>query len=450
MTPEPKTKATEWRNGTLVYTRSSLSMLFFWLLWGDFAIALRGGAIHPAIKLYLKKYDASDTLIAILVSTLPLVIGFVLGPILSMLSDRHRGPRGRRIPFLMIGAPLATLMPICFVSSPFLGQALNHLLGAASPGLAACILIVFSVFLLIFDLANGYTGIGFNGLLNDVVPHAVIGRFGSMFRMVGLAAGVLFSYFLMGSVETHSSWVFIGTSVLYGIGMWTICFKVREGEYPPPPPKPRNPWAGAVTYCKESFTNPYYLLLFTALTLAGLAFVPVNSFSVFLAKSAGISVADYGKIIAVTHTLSFLLAYPIGKCADRFHPLPLGILSMGTYALTALWGGLFATTATRVIVVFSLHQIVTGCYASAMMSINQRLLPKDKYVQYHTANGIFGTPLWMAIGPVVGMLLDWSGHAYHLTFLMGGVLASLATVFMVLLFRRFNRLGGVRGYKAPE
>ena len=39
--PPSEKKATIWTAGTLVYTLSGLSLLFCWLLWGDFALSMR-------------------------------------------------------------------------------------------------------------------------------------------------------------------------------------------------------------------------------------------------------------------------------------------------------------------------------------------------------------------------------------------------------------------------
>lgn len=432
--------AVRWEVGTLSYCRASLSILFFWLLGGDFAINLRGCAIGPLTQLLLKEHHASDALVGLLMTSLPCGIGVILGPWLSVLSDRHRGPRGRRIPFLLIGTPFATLAPLGIAVSPLLGRVLDTALSSHSPGYHPCVLIVFVFFLLIFDVANGFTGAGFGGLVNDVVPRPVMGRFQGLFRAVGLLAGVLFNYFLMGGVEKYSSWLFAGTAAIYGLGMYLVCFQVREGDYPPPPPHAPNPWAGISTYFRECYSHRFYLLVFTTLCVTGLAFAPVNSFSIFYAKSIGMSMGSYGKYLALTYICSFVLAYPFGSFADRYHPLGIGVICMACYTVIVLLAGFFATDTLTFAIAFVLHGVLSGCYASATASLTQRLYPKEKFAQFAAAGGVFGTPFWMILPPLVGVLLDWSGHVYRYTFLMSGILGLIGTLCLAMLYYEHNRI----------
>jgi len=48
----------------------------------------------------------------------------------------------------------------------------------------------------------------FGGLVNDVVPREVIGRFYGLFRASSLIAGMLFNYFLLEHAEAYYFWLF--------------------------------------------------------------------------------------------------------------------------------------------------------------------------------------------------------------------------------------------------
>ena len=72
-----------WRAGTLTYTTAGLVALFAWLLWGDFAWMLKERSVVPVAQLVLKKFAASDTLVAILVGSLPAALGMILGPLMD-------------------------------------------------------------------------------------------------------------------------------------------------------------------------------------------------------------------------------------------------------------------------------------------------------------------------------------------------------------------------------
>ena len=115
---QPKT----WRAGTLVYTGAGLVILFCWLLWGDFAWSMKERAAGPVFTVLVKKFQASDLLLASLTVSLPAAINIVLAPVVSYRSDRHRGRWGRRIPYLIITTPIAALAMVGLAFSPKLGE----------------------------------------------------------------------------------------------------------------------------------------------------------------------------------------------------------------------------------------------------------------------------------------------------------------------------------------
>ena len=98
-----------WSAGTLTYTMAGLAVLFCWLLWGDFAWALKDRAIPPVIQTLLKKFGASNMTAGLLFGSLPPAIGLILGPVVAFKSDRYRSRWGRRIPFLLVLTPIALL-----------------------------------------------------------------------------------------------------------------------------------------------------------------------------------------------------------------------------------------------------------------------------------------------------------------------------------------------------
>ena len=116
----------KWQIGTLTYEKAGLIALFWWLLLGDFALAMRDRSMPQVVQLLLKHYHASDTLVATLMTVLPTVIGMFLGPIVSFRSDRLRSRWGRRIPFLLIPTPVAALSMIALAACPQVGQAMDH------------------------------------------------------------------------------------------------------------------------------------------------------------------------------------------------------------------------------------------------------------------------------------------------------------------------------------
>ena len=61
-----------WRVGTLVYDRSALLNVFFWMLWGDFCLNLMDSGVTPTlVPLQLKKVGATDATIGSAASPSP-------------------------------------------------------------------------------------------------------------------------------------------------------------------------------------------------------------------------------------------------------------------------------------------------------------------------------------------------------------------------------------------
>ena len=440
--------------GTLTYTTGALVILFCWLLWGDFAWSIKERSVPSIVQLLLKKFDASDTFTALLIGTLPQFIAMILGPVVGYLSDRHRGRMGRRIPFLLIPTPIALLSMIGLAFSPAIGQFTHTALGLHSPGLNLSVLFSIGLFWALFETAAITANAVYGALINDVVPHAVIGRFYAIFRAVTLLASILFNYCLIGKAETHFMWLFLGIGAIYAVGFITMCVKVKEGKYPPPPPAELShagSFSSAVkSYFRDCFSNPYYLWVFGAISLSWMAFTPINLFSVFFAKSINMNIEVWGKYIALTFVISFVLSYPLGALADRFHPLRVGLVVMALYAAVTLWGGLFAKDTTTYAIALVCHGVLSGAWITATASIGQMLLPKAKFAQFASAMALVTCAGTMLTGPFVGKFLDHVHHVYRYTYLASSGLAILALLTSVLLYSKFKKLGGPRFYIAPE
>jgi MFS family permease len=335
-----------WKVGTLTYTGAGLAVLFCWLLWGDFSYQMRDRTIPPVMQLLFRKFGASDTLTGLLFSSMPAAIGLIVGPIVGYKSDRLRSRWGRRIPFLVGPIPVIVLAILGLAFSPQLGRFFHQALGGFSPGLNESILLCLGVSWALFEIAQSIANFVFGGLINDVVPQAVIGRFFGLFRTVSLLAAIIFNYTMMGKAETSYVPIFLGIGALYGIGFTLMCLNVKEGEYPPPELSPEKPStiSAIKTYLKDGFGHSFYLWFFATSVFGGLMGVPFTLYGVFYAKSIGMSLDAYGKCYALTYGISLCLAYPISVLVDRFHPVRV---TLAASDCTSSWWLGFAISASR-------------------------------------------------------------------------------------------------------
>ncbi|MEI6491373.1 MAG: MFS transporter [Verrucomicrobiota bacterium] len=442
-----------WRAGTLTYTTGGLVLLFAWLLWGDFAWNMKDRAVTPVAQLMLRQFHASDFLVGLLVGSLPCAIGFILGPIISVKSDNHRGRWGRRIPFLLIPTPFIALAMVGLAFTVPVSEWLHAILGPSSPGQVACQLVTFGFFWTTFEIFQTIAQAVFGGLINDVVPQEIIGRFFGFFRAISLVAAMVFNFWIIGHAEEYFGKIFIGLGLLYGIGFSLMCFMVREGDYPPPAPRAQ---AGRLAflapvkaYMRECFANPYYLWIFLAMTLGILAGGPINTYSIFYAKSLGMSVDAYGKLLVITYAISFTLSFILGWLADKFHPLRVGFAAILIYAAVMIWGGFVADSIPTFSFVFIAHGVLMGCFITGTASLGQRLFPQAKFAQFASAAGIASALGYMILPPAVGYWLDATGHVYRYTFLASGAIGMLSFIALMVTYGKFLKLGGDKNYSPP-
>lgn len=443
-----------WTHGTLTYTFVGLLALFGWLILGDFAIYLRDRSIIPITQLFLKREGASDTLIASLIFSLPALLGILIGPVVSYQSDRCQSKRGRRIPYLLVSAPIAALAMVGLAFSAPAGELIHAISGGVLERDEA-VLWVFGVFWTIFGAASVVSMTIFNGLINDVVPTAVLGRFFGLFRAVSILDAIIFNYFLLGWAETHFMQLCLGISVVFGVGFLLMCLNVKEGTYPPPEPlvstgRGRALTEAAGTYLRECYSKPYYLLCFFCIALGPLSFAAVTTFVFLYAKQLGMEMSHLGKINAFCAVLSLAVTYPIGALSDRLHPLRVAILTMFAHAVVTGLGGIFIRDQGTFTFFLVAQTVISSCYYTATASLPQRLLPRSKFLQFFSAASIVTAILGVGFGPLLGFLLDSTGNNYRLTFVTSAVVSVATFLLLLLLWKQFQKLGGPRSYTPPE
>ena len=288
--------SSKWAVGTLTYTTGGLIVLFTLLLCGDFAYAMRERSVGPVVQLMLKRLNASDTLMAFLFSTLPTALSLIISPIVSYRSDHFRSRWGRRIPFLLAPTPIAAGAMIGIAYTEDIGSWLQHFLHLGSASQRSCSLASFGVMWTLFEVAAVVAGAVLGGLINDVVPRRVLGRFFGMFRQVSLGAGIIFNYWIFKQAETHYKAIFIGIGLLFFFGFAIMCLTVREGEYPPAERASAGDgsrlWNATRTYFRQCFKLSYYRWMFAGLMFAAATFMPVNLFSLLYAKKINMSDRD--------------------------------------------------------------------------------------------------------------------------------------------------------------
>lgn len=460
-----------YRAGTLVYTKAGLFALFGWLLWGDFSFTLMETVWASVMPLHLRKFDASNTVISLALVTVPQLMNIVLNPIISTASDRFRSRFGRRIPFLLFATPFVSALLVLMSFSEQIGRALGRWMGAAHHGwpsqetLAVAVICALVVGFRFFEL---FISTVYFYLFNDVVPEKLMGRFLGLFRIVGTVAGASFNFFVLSYAESHTSAIFVGAALLYGISFTLMCMKVKEGNYAPPPPMSEGEGEGlkAASYVKSYFaayfSKRFYLLISLCFALGGVGSC-VGAFNIFFATSLGLTLNQYGKIVAISGIVSALLAYPVGSLVDRFHPIRVMLLAkIGLLLSTACWLiFLFASFPPEVsfwifIAVSAVAIPMWAMFNAAGIPLLMRCFPRAQYGQFCSAWAMVNSISVMAGSAVAGAFLDLmktlhGGSDFYYRYVPVWMLIFYAGSFMatVLLFWEWKKLGGDR-YAPPN
>jgi Na+/melibiose symporter-like transporter len=436
--------------GSLTYTNRGLSLLFFWLLWGAFFATVVETVIPNIVPLKLKSLGASALLISIFMTSLPGVIRLVWNPVISTWSDRYRSRWGRRIPFLLAGTPAMAMIFVAMGFSDPIGHFIVSLSGGALTA-SDCTIGVVVILLLLFTMCNSFVWDPYWLLFNDTVPTAVMGRFSMMFRIVSTISVVAFNFLIFPYAETHYREMFLFFGVFFTVAYTLMCLNVKEGEYPPPPPKSQSgeSWLGKVTtYFRESFGHRFYwdICLGAALTQVGNAAVP---FMLLMNKSMGLNLQQIGWIAGYGALISLPVFFVAGLFIDRWNVVKVFAYLRGVQ--TVISAGflifLFVDMPVDEVLVVSvvLNLLLLGVTAVMLVvsvPINMRLLPRERFGQFMSAISMLVGFTGVAAGILMGCFIDvmrWVHHgsefAYRYTPVWLVVFYGLASFYQFRVFR---------------
>ncbi|HEY8964903.1 MAG TPA: MFS transporter, partial [Candidatus Methylacidiphilales bacterium] len=339
--------------------------------------------------------------------------------------------------------------------APEIGAWLHaHVVAHVAPrvALASATLVWICTLVVSFHFFNMVLVNAYNWLLRDVVPLELTARFLSWFRIVGSVASAGFLYWVFPHLQSHRKGVFLGVGLFYLVSFLLMCAKVKEGDYPPPPPAGERPGiAGTFAlYFRECLSIPlyrYFFLAYISMTIIGMCSAP---FALLFTKTTlGINMSDLGHFFAWTVILSSVAYVPLGWLCDRFSPIVVAGLSL----LGQLVGALC--------VYFLVHDKATYLAASLACSIpavgwglssaamTMKLFPEEKFGQFSSALNVFGCGALILGNVVVGNLMDFVHSNYRMIYLWNAFLLLAAIPPLCLVYREWRRHGGPRAYVAP-
>lgn len=444
--------------GTLTYTKVGLVALLGWLLWGDFCFIIMEKVLGALLPIQLKSIGADNKVLALMVVIFPNILGLSVGPVVSYKSDRYRSRWGRRIPFIVWTMPFLCIFLASIGFTEDIADAMRRFTMLETLGLSAhtATIIVVGLLVLGFSFFNEFVNSVFWYLFADVVPQAYLGRFMGLMRVVSSTAIFVFQFYIAPYAESHAKEIYIIVSLLYLFGFGVMCWRVKEGEYPPEEGEEEKKEAQAsgksgllhhiAVYLKECFlSHPVYIALFLSSFFAG--FMAIGVYGVFFAKQIGVSIENFFVIGAWFSLAGAICHYPAGLLADRFHPVRLTMIFAILSIPGSFLGFFYKVDLPSYILVAILWFPVSELVGAAKGVLLIRVLPSKRYGQFASADGMFKQAGKMVGAFCAAAFLDYiQDYRYYL--IWSGVGYVINALLVGIVYYYWCKLGG-DNYVAP-
>lgn len=424
----------------LVFTIGVLVFgVFFWQLQNQVALIL---------PVKFQNRGATDSTIALVLTSMPFLLNMIVNPIVSFKSDRTRSRFGRRIPYVMFSVFSASLMCLGLGWSGEIGALLAPVIGLSIDQTVLMLMIIFTIGSMICGLFIGST---IYYLFADLVPQKYFGRFMVMFQMTCAGAGILGNKLLLPLADSYFNWTYTLMSLAYVVAFIIFFLLLREGEYPPVDDENKT---GSVLddvklFFTECFSIPFYYWFFLMVSFSEVSMVCRTSFNILYArKNLGMSVEAYGDVMMWYMILSLVLSVPVGICIDKFSSLSVYLTGLILVTLVNAFGFYYVTDAASFYVISMLLAVVYTIQNTAALPVYVTILPKPKFGQYSAATALLRSSVMFVGAYGGGQFIEKIGN-YQYIFVWDFFLTLLAIPFMLGLIAAWKKLGGKEHYLAP-
>ncbi len=448
----------------------------FLLGFGFFGVSVIWGVYNAFVPIFLSEKFGLTPIIIGFFMTLDNIAALFIQPPVGAWSDRLRTPIGRRIPFILVGAPIGAavfgLIPLVAVLPLFVACTITLILSMA--------LWRTPVVALMPDITPSKYRSQANGIINFMGGIGAIMSFlvgGTLYRMnpafpfwmgAGLVLAAAFLVFIFikepkitappeaqpGVFEGFGEYLynrrvamavslvavlvlgaFIGfssgswTTSLILVAMWFIAFYALFMAREPIADKDKSP-----------------LRLFLAIFFWFVGYNAVEAFFTLYAKNhLGMHEADGARLLghlSLIFVLFALLAGVIGARIGRKNTILIGITLMGSllagiYFSSAEWLTTVLTTLPVLgeVPILSIFLMVAGA-AWALININSLPMVVDMVdnIRIGTYTGLYYlfSTLAAIVGPNVnGFIIEFTGNNYNSSMLLAPVFFALAFIMML-------------------
>ncbi|MBR7131536.1 MAG: MFS transporter [Lentisphaeria bacterium] len=469
-------KKTFYECGTLKYTMPGLIVAIGLLMLGFFSFRFSSQMVS-LVALRLKFLNASDTTVALIMSTIGSVFNMTVCPVVSFKSDRYRNRPfglGRRNVFI-----LGTLPMVClgFLGFAFSGQLGNVLSGVLAPWAefspASLTVMIIGIVMVFYQFFYMFVASVIYYLYNDVIPARFLARAVGMVQVTGTAASTIFNLFLFKHGDVYFTEVLLLGAVVYFLGVGAMCLFLKEPVLPPLTDNEKRESRGirgVWTFMKESFSHRYYWFFVWASTFWSAGIGGIGTFMVFFYMAMGMDLEAIGKLNGINGAVGMVIGMALATAGafliDRWHPVRTLIYANIMQFVFALFFAkwIFFTPSSDIIFIVILAGLIiltitTNIAGLAGMPMLIRTLPKSRFGQFCSANATVRSLVMMLLGLLLGVAIDvvrkllgpGFDHyfVYRFIWVWRLIFSGLGIFFYFHTYKEYLRLGGELHYKAP-
>jgi len=359
------------------------------------------------------------------IMTLDNIAAVFIQPWIGVRSDKTRTKWGRRMPYILLGAPIAAL---AFIAIPFvvtaIPQAANGQL-TQMPGLFALFVFVIGVMLLAMSIFRTPVIV----LMPDITPSPLRSKANGVINLMG-GVGSLLAFFGGGMLYKISPVVpFLVGAVIMLLACGVVVWRIKEPRDYPQQPEEKEPGVieNVKTVLRDKDRSALRILL--AIFFWFLAFNALETFfTSYGVFYLGISESRAAFLLGFFSVAFIIFSIPAGFIATKFgrrRTILTGIVALAVLLFLGYW----IPNVTFITVM-----LILAGFAWSLININSLpmvvdIAPQNRLGAY-TGLYYFFSAAAAIVGPIVaGLLVDWAG-AYNVILLSSPVFALIAGLCM--------------------
>lgn len=407
----------------------------FLLGFGFFAVMVAWSVYNSFVPLFLANRFHLDPAVIGFFMTLDNIAALLLQPTIGSLSDRTRTKVGRRLPFMLVGAPIAS---IAFFFAPVVAiPMLNIPVDARLPLFVACTMT--------FMIAMAIWRTPVVALMPDVTPSKFRSQANGVINFMGGIGSII--AFLIGSklYDVNNAYPFWLASVLILVGVLLVFAFIREPKIYEDNPNLEKPnlWKSLKQIFAEKQHNA--IRIFLAIFFWFVAMNAIETFiTLYANQSLGLSESRSVSLMTLNSLAFVLMALPagfIGGKIGRKRTISIGLIVMilvmtSIFLIPAktLTLDLFKLPMLGTVPVIGVMLIVAGL-GWGLININSLPMVVDltDAAQIGTFTGLyylFSTLAAIAGPNINGWIVQLTGNNYSSIFMIGPffMLAALISI----------------------